>query len=118
MTAALIQASGMRVGLYTSPHLGHFRERITVNGHPISEQELVNACNYLKPLLDWTGVELTPFEFLTAAAFFAFRAAKVDYAIVEVVIGGPARRHQCDRPRCSSDYDRGLRSYGSVGRHS
>ena len=88
MTAALIQAGGMKVGLYTSPHLGHFRERISVNGQPISEQELVDACNHLKSLMDWAGVELTPFEFLTAAAFFAFRSAKVDYAVVEVGIGG------------------------------
>lgn len=88
MTAALLQASGMKVGLYTSPHLGHFRKRISVNGQPISEQELVDACNQLKSLMDWAGVEMSPFEFLTAAAFFAFRAAKVDYAVVEVGIGG------------------------------
>jgi len=88
MTAALIQAGGMKVGLYTSPHLGHFRERISVNGRPISEQELVDACNHLKSLMDWAGVDMSPFEFLTAAAFFAFRAAKVEYAVVEVGIGG------------------------------
>ncbi|MDP1768021.1 MAG: Mur ligase family protein [Nitrospirota bacterium] len=88
MTAALIQASGMKVGLYTSPHLGHFRERIAVNGQPISERELLDACNHLKSLMDWAGAELTSFEFLTAAAFFAFRTAKVDYAVVEVGIGG------------------------------
>ncbi len=88
MTAALIQAGGMKVGLYTSPHLGHFRERICVNGEPIGEQELVDACNHIKSLMDWAGAELTSFEFLTAAAFFAFRAAKVDYAVVEVGIGG------------------------------
>lgn len=88
MTAALIQAGGMKVGLYTSPHLGHVRERISVNGQPISEWELVDACNHLKSLMDWAGAELTSFEFLTAAAFFAFRAAKVDYAVVEVGIGG------------------------------
>ena len=88
MTAALLQASGMQVGLYTSPHLGHFRERISVNGQPISEQELVDACNHLKSLMDWAGVDMSPFEFLTVTAFFAFRAAKVDYAVVEVGIGG------------------------------
>ena len=88
MTAALLQASGMKVGLYTSPHLGHFRERIFVNGQPISEQELVDACNQLKSLMDEAGVSMSPFEFLTVAAFFAFRAAKVDYAVVEVGIGG------------------------------
>ena len=88
MTAALLQASGMKVGLYTSPHLGHFQERISVNGQPISEQELVDACNQLKSLMDEAGVSMSPFEFLTVAAFFAFRAAKVDYAVVEVGIGG------------------------------
>ena len=88
MTAALIQASGLKVGRFTSPHLGHFRERISVDGEPISEQELVDACNHLKSLMDWGGVEMSPFEFLTSAAFFAFRAAKVDYAVVEVGIGG------------------------------
>jgi len=88
MTAALIQASGMNVGLYTSPHLGSFRERISINGQPISEQDLVDACNRLKSLMDWAGVNMSPFEFLTAAAFFAFRTAKVDYAVIEVGIGG------------------------------
>jgi dihydrofolate synthase/folylpolyglutamate synthase len=88
MIAALMQAGGMKVGLYTSPHLRHFRERIAINGHPISERDLVDACNNVKAFLDWEGVELSPFEFLTTAAFFAFRAAKVDYAVIEVGIGG------------------------------
>lgn len=88
MTASLIQAGKMKVGLYTSPHLSHIRERISINGQPISERALLEACNHLKPLMDWAGAELTSFEFLTAAAFFAFRAAKVDYAVVEVGIGG------------------------------
>lgn len=88
MTAALIQASGLKVGRFTSPHLGHFRERISIDGQPISEQELVDACNHLKSLMDWGVVEMSPFEFLTAAAFLAFRAAKVDYAVIEVGIGG------------------------------
>ena len=88
MIAALLRATGMRVGLYTSPHVGHFRERISVNGQPISTQELVDACNHVKPFMDWKGIVLSPFEFLTAAAFFAFRAARVDYAVIEVGIGG------------------------------
>jgi dihydrofolate synthase/folylpolyglutamate synthase len=88
MIAALIQAGGMKVGLYTSPHLRHFRERIAIDGSPISEQELVDACNNVKVCLDLEGVEFSPFELLTAAAFFVFRAAKVDYAVIEVGIGG------------------------------
>lgn len=91
MIAALLQAGGMRVGLYTSPHLTHFRERISVNGQPIGEEALVDACNHVKAFMDVQGLEkdrLSPFEFLTLAAFFAFDAAKVDYAVIEVGIGG------------------------------
>ncbi|MCK6499044.1 MAG: hypothetical protein L6Q38_06140 [Nitrospira sp.] len=88
MIAGLIQAGGMKVGLYTSPHLRHFRERIVINGTPISEQALVDACNNVKVYLDWEGGELSPIEFLTTAAFFVFRSAEVDYAVIEVGIGG------------------------------
>jgi dihydrofolate synthase/folylpolyglutamate synthase len=109
MTAALIQAGGLKVGLYTSPHLGHFRERISVNGHPLSDQELVDACNQLKSLMDEAGVSMSPFEFLTVAAFFAFRAANVDYAVVEVGIGGRADATNVIAPEVSVitnvDYD-------------
>jgi len=91
MIAALLRAGGMTVGLYTSPHLTHFRERISVNGRPISEESLVDACNRVKAFMDVQGLEkerLSPFEFLTVAAFFAFHTAEVDYAVIEVGIGG------------------------------
>ncbi len=88
LIATLLQRTGMKVGVYTSPLVGPYRERIAVNGHPISEREFVDACNHVKPLIDLAGVELSPFEFLTATAFVAFRAAKVDYAVIEVGIGG------------------------------
>ena len=91
MVAGLLKATGTRVGLYTSPHLLHFRERISIDGHPISEAALVDACSHVKAYLDVRGLagdRLSPFEFLTVAAFFAFAAAKVDYAVIEVGIGG------------------------------
>ena len=88
MLGALTRASGLQVGVYTSPHVLHFRERIAINGQPIGEEELVDACNHIKSFLDLYGLQLAPFEFLTAAAFFAFRAAKVDLAVIEVGIGG------------------------------
>lgn len=88
MIGALIRAAGLTVGVYTSPHVLHFRERIAINGQPIGEEELVDACNHVKAFLDVRGLRLAPFEFLTAAAFFAFRAARVDYAVIEVGIGG------------------------------
>lgn len=88
MIAALLQAGGRYVGVFASAHQGHFRERISLNGRPIGEQEFVDACSRVKQFMDWQGVQLTSFEFLTATAFFAFRAARVDYAVIEVGVGG------------------------------
>lgn len=88
MLAALLRATGLRVGLYTSPHLERLGERIDVNGTPISEQTFVEAFNELQPFLADTGKELTYFELLTATAFCAFRAEHVDWAVIEVGIGG------------------------------
>ena len=88
MLAALLRATGLRVGLYTSPHIEQLCERIDVNGTPVSEQTFVEAFNELRPFLADTGKELTHFELLTAAAFCAFRAEHVDWAVIEVGIGG------------------------------
>ena len=86
--AALLRATGLRVGLYTSPHIERLCERIDVDGLPISERTFVAAFNELRPLLEGTGKDLTHFELLTAAAFCAFRAERVDWAVIEVGIGG------------------------------
>lgn len=86
--AALLRATGLRVGLYTSPHIERLCERIDVDGSPISERTLVVAFNELRPLLEGAGKDLTHFELLTAAAFCAFRAERVDWAVIEVGIGG------------------------------
>lgn len=88
MLAALLRNAGLKVGLYTSPHIGPPHHSIAIDGRPISEQHFVDACNHIRPYLDWDGVRISPFEFLTVAAFFAFRAARVDYAVIEVGIGG------------------------------
>ena len=88
MIAALIQGHGTKVGLYTSPHIGPFQERMAINGEAIGERKLLEVCNHVKSLMDWTGIEITPFEFLTAAALFAFRLTGVEYAVIEVGIGG------------------------------
>lgn len=88
MLAALLRATGLRVGLYTSPHIERLCERIDVEGAPVSERTFVAAFNELRPLLEGAGKELTHFELLTAAAFCAFRAEQVDWAVIEVGIGG------------------------------
>jgi dihydrofolate synthase / folylpolyglutamate synthase len=82
--ASMASASGKRVGLYTSPHLARFAERIQVDCKPISDEELVG---WLDPVLD-AAPDLTFFEVATVAAFLAFRDAKVDLAVLEVGLGG------------------------------
>ena len=84
MLAEIFKAQGLRVGLFTSPHLESYCERIKINGENISESDFaemifrVKACN----------VEATHFEVLTAAAFEYFRARAVDIAVIEVGLGG------------------------------
>jgi dihydrofolate synthase / folylpolyglutamate synthase len=82
--ASMIHASGKKVGLYTSPHLARFAERIVIGQTPIADDELV-------PLLDRVmdeAPELTFFETATLAAFLAFKEAKVELAVLEVGLGG------------------------------
>ena len=84
--AAMLQNCGYRVGLYTSPHLLDFRERIRVNGQMVSEDYVVSFVEKNKDYFD----ELKPtfFEIATAMAFSYFREAGVDIAVVEVGLGG------------------------------
>lgn len=82
--ASMANAAGKRVGLYTSPHLGRFAERIQIDGTPLSDEVLVER---LEPVLD-AAPDLTFFEVATLAAFLAFREAKVDLAVLEVGLGG------------------------------
>ncbi len=92
MTAALLDAAGLRVALYTSPHLVETRERVRIGQACVSAEaldlalcEVAAACGGLEATPD---PEPTPFETLTAAAFALFRAAAVDVAVLEVGLGG------------------------------
>ena len=90
--ASILRESGLRVGLYTSPHLVDFRERIRVNGEYISEQYVVDFVKNLLPSLsgEGSGVRLSPsfFELTTAMAFKYFADEQVDVAVIEVGLGG------------------------------
>lgn len=86
LVAAALQAAGFRVGLYTSPHLVSFRERITVNGSLISEAAVASWTNRLLPLIQERHA--TFFEVTTAIALADFAARGVDLAVVEVGLGG------------------------------
>lgn len=85
--AAALQQAGYRVGLYTSPHLHDYVERIQVNRAPMLHEELVDAVEQLKPTLQKIP-EITTFEITTAIAFKYFAEKKVDIAVIEVGLGG------------------------------
>ena len=88
--ASSLQAQGYRVGLYTSPHLSSFTERIRMNNRPIPEQAFANLIEELKPKLHPQGETnfRTVFEILTAMAFLYFQSQKADFAVLEVGLGG------------------------------
>jgi dihydrofolate synthase/folylpolyglutamate synthase len=86
MLAAILQTAGYKTGLYTSPHLKDFRERIKVSGEIISEDFVIEFTEKMKPLIE----EINPsfFEITVAMAFEYFEKQKVDVAIIEVGLGG------------------------------
>jgi dihydrofolate synthase/folylpolyglutamate synthase len=84
--AAILQTAGYKTGLYTSPHLKDFRERIRINGDKISEQEVINFVEKHKP--DFEDIRPSFFEMTVGLAFDIFAREKVDIAIVEVGLGG------------------------------
>ena len=84
--AAILQSQGYRVGLYTSPHLVDFRERIRVNGKKISKKRVVEFVQAVKKEQWETGFSF--FELATALAFKYFEEQKVDFAVIEVGLGG------------------------------
>lgn len=84
--AALLQAAGMRVGLYTSPHLVTFRERMKVNGEMVSEEYVVNWVERNREFFE--PLHPSFFELTTAMALEWFRDQKVDIAVIEVGLGG------------------------------
>jgi dihydrofolate synthase/folylpolyglutamate synthase len=86
MAEAILREAGYRTGLYTSPHLVDMRERIRLGGVPVSEEEFTWAMAEMEPEL--RRLRPTYFETMTAAAFLIFARRKVDYAVVEVGLGG------------------------------
>jgi dihydrofolate synthase/folylpolyglutamate synthase len=87
MCASALQASGHRVGLYTSPHLQDYSERIQLNGKPIPHMELVTLVKEIRPYLD-KGTQLTTFEITTALAFLYFARQEATVVVAEVGLGG------------------------------
>ncbi|AKT38772.1 bifunctional folylpolyglutamate synthase/dihydrofolate synthase [Chondromyces crocatus] len=85
MVEEAARRAGLRTGLYTSPHLSRFAERIRIDGAPIGDAALASA---LEAALTRVPLELTFFEAMTVAAFVAFHEAGVELAVLEVGLGG------------------------------
>lgn len=88
MLATMLRAQGLRVGLYTSPHLVDLRERIAVDGTLITEGKFGEIVRRIEPIAQKLKPSPTYFDVLTAAAFVHFAEEKVDIAVVETGLGG------------------------------
>jgi dihydrofolate synthase/folylpolyglutamate synthase len=86
MLASIFQAAGYKTGLYTSPHLYDFRERIKVNGEMCSQEFVINFTNKIKPLIE--KIEPSFFEITVGMAFDYFVQEKCEMAIIETGLGG------------------------------
>jgi len=87
MCASVMSAQGYSTGLYTSPHMVNFTERIQIDGGEIAKDDLVDIVKMLKPVTEKVP-EITTFELTTALALVYFSQKNVDYAILEVGLGG------------------------------
>jgi len=97
MIESMARASNLRTGLYTSPHLHTFRERICLNGRPIARDEVVTLVNELIPHIEAVS-NLTWFEIVTALGLLHFAQQKVRLAVVEVGAGGQSDATNVVRP--------------------
>jgi dihydrofolate synthase / folylpolyglutamate synthase len=92
MTETLLRARGLRTGLFISPHLSSVRERICVDGEPLSVERFVDAYDEIKPYIDIVDkshdVHLSFFEVLVGMAFSVFADAPIDVCVLEVGMGG------------------------------
>lgn len=88
MIAALLHAQGLRVGLYVSPHLIKYPERIEIDGRVVSDEDFTRGIEVALDAAARAGVQATEFELLTAAALWLFAREDVDWAVLECGLGG------------------------------
>ncbi len=89
MTASILKSHGFKVGLFTSPHLVSFTERIAINGVQITEAEVVRLTEEIMAVIASLDTEtFTFFEFVTAMAFLYFSRSEIDWGVIEVGMGG------------------------------
>ena len=88
MLASILQAAGYRTGLYTSPFVNRFNERITLNGKPIPDQDLVDVFERIRPIVDGMPNQPSEFELITCAAMLYYKEQRCDVVVLEVGMGG------------------------------
>ena len=88
MTASILRKAGYRTGLYTSPYIYRFHERMQVDGVEISDQELAEITEYVKPLAQSMEESPTEFELVSCIAFEYFYRKQCDIVVLEVGMGG------------------------------
>ena len=88
MTASILRKAGYRTGLYTSPYIYRFHERMQIDGEQISDEDLIAITEYVKPLADSMAQSPTEFELVCCIAFEYFKRKKCDIVVLEVGMGG------------------------------
>ncbi len=105
MARRLLSSAGLKTGCYTSPHLHTYRERLSIDGEMISEDDFASTLQNIIPVLDKVKEEhgeLTEFEILTAMAFHYFAVNGVDVAVFEVGLGGRWDATSVARPKVAA----------------
>lgn len=118
MLASVLKAAGYKVGLYTSPFLQHYQERIRLDGVPLADDLMVKYGNPLVQAakeMESRGDFVTPFEMGTALAFAAFDGEDCDVAIIEVGMGGRLDPTNIIQPICCAITAIGLDHMGFLG---
>ncbi|MBR4279100.1 MAG: bifunctional folylpolyglutamate synthase/dihydrofolate synthase, partial [Clostridia bacterium] len=88
MLDSVLREAGYKVGLYTSPYIVRFNERMCVDGEPIADEELAELVSVIKPIADAMEDKPTEFELITAIAFLYFKRHNCDIVVLEVGMGG------------------------------
>ena len=116
MLASVLKAAGCRTGLYTSPYLFRFNERMQINGQQIPDEALAEIVTTIKPLAEAMEDHPTEFELMTAAAFLWFAREKCDIVVLEVGLGGRYdATNIIERPELSVIMNIGLDHTGVLG---
>ena len=113
--AKALEASGYKTGMYVSPHISSFRERITINGEMISEEDVVRNLQMINAIEPTLPTSLSFFECVTGMAFNYFKEKKVDVAVIEVGLGGRLDSTNIINPELSVITSIGLDHQGILG---